>query len=132
MPGSQPSQTLSTRISNVAETNSGMVMAKIARVEAMISGRRSRHSPLTTPRSSASGMPTAMAQKARSREFFSRSPTIVLILVVPSAARPRSPVIAPCVHSAKRSIGGRFRSRSLRLNTSKNDERNNTHRHATK
>ena len=114
IPGNHSSQILKIKMRRVAETNSGMVMAKIANVETIKSGMRSRHKPVITPRKSAKGTPTTMAHNANKSEFFKRSPTILLISVFPSTARPRSPVTAPPAHSLKRSIAGRLRSRSLR------------------
>ena len=114
IPGSHPSQILKIRINKVADTNSGMVIAKIANVEAIKSGVRSRHNPVMTPSINANGTPILIAHSASRSEFCNRSPTIELIFVLPSTARPRSPVMAPPAHSAKRSIAGRFKSRSLR------------------
>ena len=72
MPGTQPSQTEKIKISSVAETNSGMVIAIIATVETTRSGERSRHSPATMPKKSASGTPVSMAQDASNSVLRSR------------------------------------------------------------
>ena len=52
-----PARPKRSRIRTVAETNSGIVMAKIANVETAKSTGRSRHRPVTTPRKIAKGTP---------------------------------------------------------------------------
>ena len=86
----------------VAETNSGIVIAKIAPVETIISIGLSRLRPVNTPRNIARGIPTDREHPARKSEFLSRSPTNSPILVVPFAATPKSPCRAAKAHSKYR------------------------------
>ena len=109
MPGNHPSQTEKTRIRTVAETNSGIVMAKIAKVETAKSTGRSRHRPVTTPRKIAIGTPSASEHAASSNELPNRSPTSSAMLFSPLAEIPRSPRAALVAQSKYRSAAGRFK-----------------------
>ena len=64
IPGSHPNHILKTSINKVAETNSGIVIAKIAKVEPTKSGKRSRQSPVMMPRKIAMARPP-LEQKKR-------------------------------------------------------------------
>ena len=91
MPGSQPSQPLNTRMSTVAETNSGMVMAPIASDDSTKSRALSRRRAAKMPAAKANGKPTAKAVAPSSKEFLSRSATMLLMGLLLCADKPRSP-----------------------------------------
>ena len=99
MPGTQPSQTLNTKISRVADTNSGMVIAKIAIDDTAKSNARSRHSAHKTPSNSAGGMPANIAQPVSNNVFNNRSPTSEAMVSRPLMVTPKSPRNAPPTQS---------------------------------
>ena len=100
IPGTQPRPILKMKIKMVAETNSGIVIARMPPVDSRMSSTPSRLRPVSTPSNRASGMPTPRVQPASSSVLRKRSPSRIAIGLPLPAETPRSPRSAPAAHPA--------------------------------
>ena len=83
MPGSQPSQIATIKISKVALINSGIVIEKIVIVEIIISGSLSLQRAVIIPNTIAKGIPISIETEAKTNEFLTLGPSTSLIGISP-------------------------------------------------